>query len=117
MGFITKEAFKEEDEAQKTNKRTGPQMNVGPNMGRESTPTQSILGVKIKGTSPVQSEIEDDNATGKNDLKAKRQADKTPWGGYNNTAPNYKKGGSVKSSASSRGDGIATKGKTKGRIC
>lgn len=29
---------------------------------------------------------------------------------------NYKKGGSVKSSASKRADGIATKGKTKGRI-
>jgi hypothetical protein len=30
--------------------------------------------------------------------------------------PNYKKGGKVKSSASKRADGIATKGKTKGRI-
>ena len=29
---------------------------------------------------------------------------------------NYKKGGMVKSSASKRADGIATKGKTKGRI-
>ncbi len=29
---------------------------------------------------------------------------------------NFKKGGSVKSSASRRGDGIATKGKTKGRF-
>ena len=30
---------------------------------------------------------------------------------------NYKKGGMVKSSASKRADGIATKGKTKGKIC
>ena len=29
----------------------------------------------------------------------------------------YKKGGSVKSSASKRGDGIAQKGKTRGKIC
>lgn len=29
----------------------------------------------------------------------------------------YKSGGSVKSSASSRGDGIASRGKTRGRIC
>jgi hypothetical protein len=29
----------------------------------------------------------------------------------------FKKGGSVKSSASSRGDGIASRGKTRGRIC
>jgi hypothetical protein len=29
----------------------------------------------------------------------------------------YKRGGSVKSSASSRGDGIASRGKTRGRIC
>jgi hypothetical protein len=31
--------------------------------------------------------------------------------------PNLKKGGKVKSKASSRGDGIAQRGKTKGRIC
>ena len=30
---------------------------------------------------------------------------------------NYKKGGMVKSSASKRADGIAVKGKTKGKIC
>ena len=29
---------------------------------------------------------------------------------------NYAKGGAIKSSTSSRGDGIATKGKTRGRI-
>jgi hypothetical protein len=32
-------------------------------------------------------------------------------------AKNYAKGGSVKSSASKRADGIATKGKTRGKIC
>jgi hypothetical protein len=32
------------------------------------------------------------------------------------TAPGMKKGGSVKSSASKRADGIATKGKTRGKI-
>jgi hypothetical protein len=30
---------------------------------------------------------------------------------------NYKKGGMVKSSASKRADGIAVKGKTRGKIC
>lgn len=35
---------------------------------------------------------------------------------YKNPATNYKKGGTVKKTASSRGDGIASRGKTKGRI-
>ena len=35
---------------------------------------------------------------------------------YEKPAP-YKKGGMVKSSASKRADGIATKGKTRGKIC
>ena len=35
----------------------------------------------------------------------------------NKLTPGMKKGGMVKSSASSRGDGIAQRGKTRGRIC
>tara|TARA_R110000868_G_scaffold226986_1_gene479929 strand:+ start:450 stop:587 length:138 start_codon:yes stop_codon:yes gene_type:complete len=40
-----------------------------------------------------------------------------PMGGGGAKPAGMKKGGMVKSSASSRGDGIAQRGKTKGRIC
>lgn len=45
--------------------------------------------------------------------KAKAQKSKL----VKSNRPSYKAGGSVKSSASKRGDGIATKGRTRGKIC
>jgi hypothetical protein len=61
------------------------------------------------------------------DEKAKaKAADKpTPTGNIGSrtmfeadeVAPSYKKGGMIKSSASKRADGCATKGKTRGRMC
>jgi len=47
--------------------------------------------------------------------KAKQAAQKEADEG--SSLGGYKRGGSVKSSASRRGDGIATKGKTRGKLC
>jgi hypothetical protein len=57
----------------------------------------------------IQDKVEDD----------KRKKETSDGGGGESTArpKAMKKGGMVKSSASKRADGIATKGKTKGKIC
>ena len=72
--------------AEKSGKRTGPQMNIGPNMGREDVASKKSSAIDAY----------------------KKGADKAK-------AASYAKGGKV-SSASSRADGCAIKGKTKGRM-
>jgi hypothetical protein len=54
------------------------------------------------------------------DAKAKREAEMLMRAGSNllsRPVQKKAKGGAIKSSASSRADGIATKGKTRGKIC
>jgi hypothetical protein len=59
-----------------------------------------------------------DDTLNKGIAKAAGKTEKGILGKYSKMSKDYKKGGAVKSSsASSRADGIATKGKTRGKIC
>jgi len=71
--------------------------------GKRIIPKAITNKVKVFGFTPGTSAFEE----------AERQFEKAMGG--NKNAKKYAKGGSV--SASSRGDGIAQRGKTKGRIC
>ena len=97
--------------AEKSNKKTGPQMNIGPNMSRQDAKSDkrpSVLGHKF-GNKAKADKIADEYNEGVNKQKAYAAE-------YDTTmSANYKKGGNV-SSASKRADGCATKGKTKGRF-
>ena len=64
---------------------------------------------------PVAKDVMSDKKTGANYDMDKMRAAKADWEATH-PAPGMKKGGVVKSSAS-RGDGIAQRGKTRGRIC
>jgi len=101
----------DESGAQKRNERTGPQLNIGPNMNRQNAKSdkrRSLFGHKV-GDKAVADELTDKHTTGANKQKAYAAENELTM------AANYKKGGKV-SSASSRGDGCAQRGKTKGRI-
>ena len=109
--------------AEKRGQRTGAQMNIGPNMGREDKAANQRIAKDadryLSATKEsVSSDIDSYNA-GKNRAKAEAA-----------TGPEFKKGGSVKSkcacgggkmakggmarsSASKRADGIAIRGKTR----
>jgi hypothetical protein len=62
-------------------------------------------------------EYSKDNKAEGIDLKALYDSAKKDDMGLPAGSRTYKKGGMVKSSASKRADGIATKGKTRGKIC
>ena len=105
--------------AEKNNQRTAPQMNIGPNMGRENM--ASNIGIQNEAAN-LTSRI----ATGRTPKDISAEVDEYEKGVNEgkeikdiswNKAPNfnYKKGGKV-SSASSRADGCAQRGKTKGRM-
>ena len=86
--------------AEKAGKRTGPQMNIGPNMGRENKAAKQIIEKEAdKYLNVKKSDIS-------SDIDAyKEGADKAK-------ANSYAKGGKV-SSASKRADGCAVRGKTR----
>ena len=83
--------------------RTGPDQNIGPRMDAEG----------VKNRTPIEGET----LTSDKKRQGKWQAgfDKAKAESQEPIGPKFKKGGSV-SSASSRADGIASKGKTRGRI-
>lgn len=91
-------AAAEEDTDKKDNKRTADEAPTPPAPPRKKTynPNMSVEGKMYEGRNP---EIDDDT----------REAAGTEKAGY-------KRGGKVASKASSRGDGIAQRGKTKGRF-
>jgi len=111
MGRATDEMYQkasgQADEmiAEKGNKRTGPQMNIGPNMGREDKASKKT----------IEKEADKYLGTSKSDVSAaidayKKGSDRAKMDAQ---AIGMKKGGSVKSSASSRADGCAVRGKTR----
>ena len=89
--------------AEKSGKRTGPQMNIGPNMGREDVASKKTI------------EKEADKYLGTSESDVSSAIDAYKKGADKAKAASYAKGGKV-SSASSRADGCAIKGKTKGRM-
>ncbi len=98
----------DESVAQKSKERTGPQLNIGPNMGRQdakSDKRRSIFGHKV-GDKDVTDEVTDKRTAGANKQKAYSAENELTM------AANYKKGGSV----SARADGCAQRGKTRGRM-
>jgi len=83
---------------------------------REAIERQNRLGVANEGFNEDTGKgytIKEGNDTRKRLLKRYGVETKAKGG----TVKTYAKGGSVKSSASKRGDGIAQKGKTRGKIC
>ena len=79
--------------------------------GKMASPRFDDMGPLREARKPIQMpELKSKNIGDKNEVELKGEKIK----GYENAKP-MKKGGSV-SSASKRADGIATKGKTKGRI-
>lgn len=91
---------------------TNTDMNIGPEMGKRIVaPEAPEIGKFKEGVDEVKAEMQQrpskiaDNLQKRNIVrKAKEESE------------DYKKGGMVKSSASSRADGCAVRGKTKGRI-
>jgi hypothetical protein len=83
---------------------TGPERNIGPRMDHE---TYSSKKQALPGLDETESKARSGKWQAGYD-KAKAETE--------NVGPKMKKGGSV-SSASKRADGIAVKGKTRGKIC
>lgn len=100
--------------AEKSGKRTAPQMNIGPNMGRGNKAAKDIAEKEAnnlpswmsisRSPEKVAAEIDAYNE-GVNEGKVEKDRS---W----NKAPMYAKGGKV-SSASKRADGCAVRGKTR----
>ena len=84
---------------------TGPERNIGPRMDHE---TYSSKKQVLPGLDETESKARSGKWQAGYD-KAKAETE--------NVGPKMKKGGMVKSSASKRADGIAVKGKTRGKIC
>lgn len=89
--------------AEKSNKRTGPQMNVGPDMGRENKAAKKY----------IEKEADKYLGTTKSNVSSAVDAYKKGADRAKMNAQEFKKGGSVKSSASSRADGCAIRGRTR----
>ena len=104
----TKGNLKEITKATRDYWKDSPETNVGENIGPNYRNKETEADTVDRLSFPTQDNKEE-MAREKGINQAKNDSTKYQ--------PNFKKGGSVKSSASSRGDGIATKGKTKGRIC
>lgn len=89
--------------AEKSGKRTGPQLNIGPNMGRENKAAKQII------------EKEADKYLGTSKADVSSAIDAYKEGADKAKAKTYAKGGKI-NSASARADGCAVRGKTKGRM-
>ena len=85
---------------------TSPEQNIGPRMDTEGYPANK----------PKYAGDKDATASKKREGKWQAGFDKAKAEDQAPTGPEFKKGGAVKSSASSRGDGIAARGKTRGRV-
>ena len=92
--------------AEKSNKRTGPQINVGPDMGREDKAAKKY----------IEKEADKYLGTTKSNVSSAVDAYKKGADRAKMNAQEFKKGGKTTAKCMARGGGIEIRGKTKGRF-